>query len=126
MWEDSMNSQTTTSEAPPFQPSEDRVLVEVVIKTKTGSGLMIPAQHAKNAQRDVKFGRILAVGPGALELHAGPAGSTWIRRPMKSKVGMECWFDQYAAPKLELEQYKHDERELRVVREADILGYRVE
>jgi len=89
-------------------PLDDRLLVEVdATEKKTAGGLYIPdtAQVTGNHQ-----GKVLAVGRG----HMNKKGKT---KPMDVKVGDVILFSEYAG-----EKYSESNKDIRIIREADVLG----
>jgi chaperonin GroES len=89
------------------RPLEDRVVVESLeAEEKTPGGILLPDTAKQKPQR----GRILAVGPGKLRDDGG-------RSPVAVLKGDEVLFGRYSGNDIEV-----DGRELKIMRESDILA----
>ncbi len=89
------------------RPLEDRVVVESLeAEEKTSGGILLPDTAKQKPQR----GRILAVGPGKLREDGG-------RSPIAVLKGDEVLFGRYSGNDIEV-----DGRELKIMRESDILA----
>ena len=89
------------------RPLDDRVVVEPLeAEEKTAGGILLPDTAKQKPQR----GRVLAVGPGKL-LESGE------RSPMSVGRGDEVIYGRYAGNDIQM-----DRRELKILRESDILA----
>jgi chaperonin GroES len=96
-----------TSTATKLAPLADRVVVRPLEKEEvTKSGLVLPDTAKERPQE----GEILAVGPGRV-LDDGT------RLPMEVKVGQTVLYAKYAGT-----EFKQDDTELLILREADVLA----
>ncbi len=90
-----------------FQPLGDRVVIRPLEKDEvTKSGLVIPDTAKEKPQE----GEIIAVGPGRLSDEGK-------RIAMEVKVGDKVVYSKYAGT-----EWKEDDDEYLIVREADILA----
>ena len=90
-----------------FQPLGDRVVIRPLEKDEvTRSGLVIPDTAKEKPQE----GEIIAVGPGRLSDEGK-------RIAMEVKVGDKVVYSKYAGT-----EWKEDDDEYLIVREADILA----
>jgi len=93
--------------APSIRPLDDRVVVEPLeAEEKTAGGIVLPDTAKQKPQR----GRIVAVGPGKL-LDNGQ------RAALAVSNGDEVIYGKYAGNDVNL-----DRRELKILRESDILA----
>lgn len=89
------------------RPLDDRVVVEALeADEKTAGGILLPDTAKQKPQR----GRVLAVGPGKL-LDDGK------RAVLNVAKGDEVIFGRYAGSDIEI-----DRREIKILRESDILA----
>lgn len=89
------------------RPLDDRVVVEgLEAEEKTAGGILLPDTAKQKPQR----GRVLAVGPGKL-LDNGQ------RSTLNVAKGDEVIFGRYAGTDIEV-----DRREIKILRESDILA----
>ena len=89
------------------RPLDDRVVVEALeAEEMTAGGILLPDTARQKPQR----GRILAVGPGKL-LDSGQ------RAALNVAKGDEVIFGRYAGSDIEI-----DRREIKILRESDILA----
>jgi chaperonin GroES len=89
------------------RPLEDRVVVEVLeAEGKTAGGILLP----DTAKEKPKQGKVLAVGPGKLRDDGG-------RSALAVSKGDEVLFGRYSGNDIEV-----DGRELKIMRESDILA----
>ncbi len=89
------------------RPLDDRVVVEALeAEEKTAGGILLPDTAKQKPQR----GRVLAVGPGKL-LEDGR------RAKMSVAKGDEVLFGRYGGTDVEV-----DRREIKILRETDILA----
>jgi chaperonin GroES len=89
------------------RPLEDRVVVEPLeAEEKTTGGILLPDTAKQKPQR----GRVLAVGPGKLR-------DDGKRTPVAVVKGDEVLYGRYGGSDIEL-----DRRELKILRENDILA----
>ncbi len=89
------------------RPLDDRVVVEALeAEEKTAGGILLPDTARQKPQR----GRVLAVGPGKL-LDDGK------RAALNVAKGDEVIFGRYAGSDIEI-----DRREIKILRESDILA----
>lgn len=89
------------------RPLDDRVVVEALeAEEKTAGGILLPDTAKQKPQR----GRVLAVGPGKL-LDNGQ------RSALNVAKGDEVIFGRYAGSDVEI-----DRREIKILRESDILA----
>lgn len=89
------------------RPLDDRVVVEgLEAEEKTAGGILLPDTAKQKPQR----GRVLAVGPGKL-LDNGQ------RSTLNVAKGDEVIFGRYAGTDIEV-----DRREIKILRETDILA----
>lgn len=97
-----------TKDAPlNLRPLDDRVVVEQIeAEEKTAGGILLP----DNAKQKPQQGKVIAVGPGKLT----DAGS---RTVLAVKVGDTVLFGKYSGSDVEV-----NGRELKILRESDILG----
>jgi chaperonin GroES len=94
-----------------LRPLDDRVVVEPLeAEEKTAGGIVLPDTAKEKPQR----GTVLAVGPGKL-LDSGERGE------LSVAVGDEVIFGKYAGADIEL-----DGREVKILRETDILAKVIE
>ncbi len=88
-------------------PLDDRIVVEALeAEEKTEGGIILPDTAKEKPQR----GTVLAVGPGKL-LDNGE------RAPMCVAIGDEVVFGRYAGSEV-----KHEDRDLKIMRESDVLA----
>jgi chaperonin GroES len=93
------------------RPLDDRVVVEPLeAEEKTAGGILLPDTARQKPQR----GRVLAAGPGKLKDDGG-------RHALNVKVGDEVLYGKYSGSEVEV-----DGRELKILREGDILAKVVE
>ena len=97
-----------TKDAPlSLRPLDDRVVVEQIeAEEKTAGGILLP----DNAKQKPQQGKVIAVGPGKLS----DAGA---RTALAVKVGDTVLFGKYSGSVVEV-----NGRELKILRESDILG----
>jgi chaperonin GroES len=89
------------------RPLDDRVVVEVLeADEKTAGGILLPDTAKQKPQR----GRVLAVGPGKLRDNGE-------RSTLAVVKGDEVIFGRYSGNDVEV-----DGRELKIMRESDILA----
>src|ERR1700730_16494948 len=89
------------------RPLDDRVVVEPLeAEEKTAGGILLPDTAKQKPQR----GRVLAIGPGQL-LDDGQRGK------MSVAKGDEVLFGRYGGTDIEV-----DRREIKILRETDILA----
>ncbi|MBX7105675.1 MAG: co-chaperone GroES [Gemmataceae bacterium] len=89
------------------RPLDDRVVVEPLeAEEKTTGGILLPDTAKQKPQR----GRVLAAGPGKLKDDGG-------RLTLNVKVGDEVLYGKYSGSEVEV-----DGRELKILREGDILA----
>ena len=89
------------------RPLDDRVVVEPLeAEEKTAGGILLPDTAKQKPQR----GRVLAAGPGKLR-------DTGDRHALNVRVGDEVLFGKYAGNDIEV-----DNREIKILRESDILA----
>ena len=92
---------------PKIRPLDDRIVVEALeAEEKTTGGILLPDTARQKPQR----GKVLATGPGKLRENGE-------RSAMAVKVGDEVLFGKYTGSEVEL-----DGRELKILRETDILA----
>ena len=90
-----------------LKPLDDRIVVEPVeAEEKTAGGIVLPDTAKEKPQR----GKVLAVGPGKL-LDDGKRGE------MSVAVGDEVIYGKYSGSDIEV-----DGRELKILRESDVLA----
>ncbi len=90
-----------------LKPLDDRVVVEPVeAEEMTAGGIVLPDTAKEKPQR----GTVLAVGPGKL-LDGGERGSLSIA------IGDEVIYGKYSSTDVEV-----DGREVKIIRESDILA----
>jgi chaperonin GroES len=90
-----------------LRPLDDRVVVEPLeAEETTAGGIVLPDTAKEKPQK----GKVIAVGPGKL-LDNGE------RAPMSVAVGDEVLFGKYSGTDVEI-----DGRELKILRESDILA----
>lgn len=90
-----------------FKPLKDRVVVRRLIEdSKTAGGIVIPDTAKEKPSR----GEVLAVGPGT-PLENGDV------RALSVKVGDKVLFGKYAGTEI-----KHQDKELVIMREDDLLA----
>lgn len=101
-------AKTKTADAPlSLRPLDDRVVVEgLEAEEKTSGGILLPDTAKQKPQQ----GKVLAVGPGKLS----DAGA---RTAVGVKVGDTVLFGKYSGSDVEV-----GGRELKILRESDILG----
>jgi chaperonin GroES len=97
-----------TKDAPlSLRPLDDRVVVEgLEAEEKTAGGILLPDTAKQKPQQ----GKVIAVGPGKLT----DAGT---RTALAVKVGDTVLFGKYSGSDVEV-----NGRELKILRESDILG----
>ena len=89
------------------RPLDDRVVVEPLeAEEKTAGGILLPDTAKQKPQR----GRILAVGPGKLRDNGQ-------RSALNVSKGDEVIYGRYAGSDIQV-----DRRELKILRESDILA----
>jgi chaperonin GroES len=89
------------------RPLDDRVVVESLeAEEKTAGGILLPDTAKQKPQR----GRVLAIGPGKLRDNGS-------RSPVAVVKGDEVLFGRYSGNDIEV-----DGRELKIMRESDILA----
>lgn len=89
------------------RPLDDRVVVEPLeAEEKTSGGILLPDTAKEKPQR----GRVLAVGPGKLHDNGN-------RSALAVSKGDEVLYGRYAGNDIEM-----DGRELKIMRESDILA----
>src|SRR5438093_7252118 len=89
------------------RPLDDRVVVEPLeAEEKTAGGILLPDTAKQKPQR----GRVLAVGPGKLRDNGE-------RTPPAVQKGDEIIFGRYSGSDIEM-----DGREIKIMRESDILA----
>src|SRR3984893_14861904 len=89
------------------RPLDDRVVVEVLeAEQKTPGGILLPDTAKQKPQR----GRVIAVGPGKL-LDDGQRAKVAVVK------GDEVLYGRYAGTDIEV-----DRREIKILRESDILA----
>ncbi len=94
-----------------LRPLDDRVVVEPVeAEEMTAGGIVLPDTAKEKPQR----GTVLAVGPGKL-LDSGERG------PLSVAVGDQVIYGKYAGSDIEV-----DKREVKILRESDILAKVIE
>jgi chaperonin GroES len=94
-----------------LRPLDDRVVVEPLeAEERTAGGIVLPDTAKEKPQR----GTVLAVGPGKL-LDSGERGD------LSVAIGDEVIFGKYAGTDIEL-----DGREVKILRETDILAKVIE
>ena len=94
-----------------LRPLDDRVVVEPVeAEETTAGGIVLPDTAKEKPQR----GTVLAVGPGRL-LDSGERGE------LSVEVGDEVIYGKYAGSDVEV-----DGREVKILRESDILAKVIE
>src|SRR5688572_20642009 len=90
-----------------IRPLDDRVVVEALeADEKTAGGILLPDTAKQKPQR----GRVLAVGPGKMRENGE-------RSPVAVQKGDEVIFGRYSGTDFEI-----DGREIKVMRETDILA----
>src|SRR3982751_1978308 len=90
-----------------LKPLDDRVVVEPLeAEEKTAGGILLPDTAKQKPQQ----GKVIAVGPGKLT----DAGT---RTALAVKVGDTVLFGKYSGSDVEV-----NGRELKILRESDILG----
>lgn len=90
-----------------LRPLDDRVVVEPVeAEEMTAGGIVLPDTAKEKPQR----GTVLAVGPGKL-LDNGERGE------LSVSIGDEVIYGKYSGSDIEL-----DDREIKILRETDILA----
>jgi len=90
-----------------LKPLDERVVVEPVeAEEKTAGGIVLPDTAKEKPQR----GKVLAIGPGKL-LESGE------RSPLSVAVGDEVIYGKYSGSEVEV-----DGRELKILRESDVLA----
>ena len=90
-----------------FKPLSDRVVIKPLEQEEiTKSGLVLPDTAREKPQE----GEVVAVGPGRI-------ADDGKRIPMEVKVGDKVVYSKYAGS-----EFKEDEDEYLIVREADILA----
>ena len=89
------------------RPLEDRVVVEPLeAEEKTAGGILLPDTAKQKPQR----GRVLAVGPGKLSDRGDRTAVSVVK-------GDEVLYGRYAGTDIEV-----DRREIKILRESDILA----
>jgi chaperonin GroES len=89
------------------RPLDDRVVIEPLeAEDKTAGGILLPDSAKQKPQR----GRVLAVGPGKLS-------DSGQRTPVSVVAGDEVIYGRYAGNDIQL-----DRKELKILRESDILA----
>jgi chaperonin GroES len=89
------------------RPLDDRVVIEALeAEEKTAGGILLPDTARQKPQR----GRVLAVGPGKLS-------DTGKRTAVSVVIGDEVIYGRYAGNDIQV-----DRRELKILRESDILA----
>jgi chaperonin GroES len=92
---------------PKIRPLDDRVVVEVLeAEEKSAGGILLPDTAKQKPQR----GKVVAVGPGKLS-------DKGERAPLGVAKGDEVIFGKYSGSDVEV-----DGRELKILRESDILA----
>ena len=90
-----------------IRPLDDRVVVEPLeAEDKTAGGILLPDTAKQKPQR----GRVVAVGPGKLRDNGE-------RTPVSVVKGDEVLYGRYGGSDIEL-----DSREIKILRESDILA----
>lgn len=90
-----------------LRPLDDRVVVEPMeAEEVTAGGIVLPDSAQEKPQR----GTVVAVGPGKL-LDSGERGA------LSVAIGDEVIFGKYSASDIEV-----DDREVKILRESDILA----
>jgi chaperonin GroES len=90
-----------------IRPLEDRVVVEPLeAEEKTAGGILLPDSAREKPQR----GRVLAVGPGK-------TNDDGKRFAISVAVGDEVLYGRYAGNEIKL-----DDKEVKIMRESDILA----
>ena len=90
-----------------LKPLDERIVVEPVeAEEKTAGGIVLPDTAKEKPQR----GKVLAVGPGKL-LDSGE------RAALSVAVGDEVIYGKYSGSDIEI-----DGRELKILRESDVLA----
>lgn len=90
-----------------IRPLDDRLVVEPLeAEEKTSGGILLPDTAKQKPQR----GRVLATGPGKLNDKGD-------RLALNVRVGDEVLYGKYSGSEVEV-----DGRELKVMRESDILA----
>jgi chaperonin GroES len=90
-----------------LRPLDDRVVVEPLeAQEKTSGGILLPDTAKQKPQQ----GKVIAVGPGRMRDNGD-------RTPLAVKVGDTVLFGKYSGSDVEVEG-----RELKILRESDILG----
>ena len=90
-----------------IRPLDDRVVVEPLeAEEKTTGGILLPDTAKQKPQR----GRVLAVGPGKIQDNGK-------RSALAVSKGDEVIFGRYAGNDIEV-----DRREIKILRESDILA----
>ena len=97
-----------TKDAPlSLRPLDDRVVVEALeAEEKTSGGILLPDTAKQKPQQ----GKVVAVGPGKLSDKGD-------RLALNVKVGDTVLFGKYSGSDVEV-----NGRELKILRESDILG----
>src|SRR3954469_564437 len=89
------------------RPLDDRLVVEPLeAEDKTTGGILLPDTAKQKPQR----GRVLAAGPGKLRDNGD-------RHALNVKVGDEVLYGKYSGSEVEV-----DNRELKILRESDVLA----
>src|ERR1700733_2513529 len=89
------------------RPLDDRVVVEPLeAEEKTAGGILLPDSAKQKPQRGV----VIAVGPGKLLEHGE-------RAPLSVGIKDEVLYGRYAGSEIQL-----DRKELKILRESDILA----
>ena len=92
---------------PKVRPLDDRVVVEPLeAEEKTAGGILLPDTAKQKPQR----GRVLAVGPGKLR-------DSGDRSALAVTKGDEVIYGRYSGSDIEM-----DKREIKILRESDILA----
>jgi chaperonin GroES len=94
-----------------LRPLDDRIVVEPLeAEEKTPGGILLPDTAKQKPQR----GKVLAVGPGKLRDNGE-------RLALAVKVGDQVLYGKYSGNEVEV-----DGKELKILRESDVLGKIVE
>ena len=100
-------AKATAEKALSLRPLDDRVVVQALeAEEKTTGGILLPDTAKQKPQQ----GKVIAVGPGKLS----DAGT---RTALAVKVGDTVLFGKYSGSDVEV-----NGRELKILRESDILG----
>lgn len=105
---------------PPKQPDDkvlamaDNVIVQILEQKKTAGGLYIP-EKAKSAQRDAIIGKVISVGPGRTSEYGA-------RITCEAREGDYVLLARGAGVRVELSVESSDGKELRILRDCELLG----